>query len=119
MPFRIIGYDGAAYRSQLQQERTKILPVITIVLYFGTDRHWRSGKNIKSLMEIPTGLDEFVSDYQIKVFEVAWLSEEQIRRFRSDTTGSEKFTDSHFRLFFLIKKNSPLQNNNLFLRQYR
>ena len=84
MPFRIIGYDGAAYRSQLQQERSKILPVVTIVLYFGTDRHWRSGKNIKSLMEIPTGLDEFVSDYQIKVFEVAWLSEEQIRRFRSD-----------------------------------
>ena len=84
MPFRIIGYDGTAYRSQLQQERSKILPVVTIVLYFGTDRHWRSGKNIKSLMEIPTGLDEFVSDYQIKVFEVAWLSEEQIRRFRSD-----------------------------------
>ena len=84
MPFRIIGYDGAAYRSQLQQERSKILPVVTIVLYFGTDRHWRSGKNIKSLMEIPTGLDEFVSDYQIKVFEIAWLSEEQIRRFRSD-----------------------------------
>ena len=84
MPFRIIGYDGTAYRSQLQQERSKILPVVTIVLYFGTDRHWRSGKNIKSLMEIPTGLDEFVSDYQIKVFEVAWLSEEEIRRFRSD-----------------------------------
>ena len=84
MPFRIIGYDGAAYRSQLQQERTKILPVVTIVLYFGTDRHWRSGKNIKSLMEIPTGLDEFVSDYQIKVFEVAWLSEEQISYFQSD-----------------------------------
>lgn len=84
MPFRIIGYDGAAYRSQLLQERTKILPVVTVVLYFGTDRHWRSGKNIKSLMEIPTGLDEFVSDYQIKVFEVAWLSEEQISYFRSD-----------------------------------
>ena len=84
MPFRIIGYDGAAYRSQLQQERSKILPVVTIVLYFGTDRHWRSGKNIKSLMEIPTGLDEFVSDYQIKVFEIAWLSEEQISYFQSD-----------------------------------
>ena len=84
MPFRIIGYDGAAYRSQLQQEKSKILPVVTIVLYFGTDRHWRSGKNIKSLMEIPTGLDEFVSDYQIKVFEVAWLSEEQISYFQSD-----------------------------------
>ena len=35
-------------------------------------------------MEIPTGLDEFVSDYQIKVFEVAWLSEEQISYFQSD-----------------------------------
>ncbi len=84
MPFCIIGYDGAAYRSQLQQNRKKILPVVTIVLYFGTDRHWRSGKNIKSLLEIPAGLDEYVSDYQIKVFEVAWLSEEQISHFRSD-----------------------------------
>ena len=84
MPFRIIGYDGAAYRSQLQQNRKKILPVVTIVLYFGTDRRWRSGKNIKSLLEIPAGMDEYVSDYQIKVFEVAWLSEEQISHFRSD-----------------------------------
>ena len=84
MPFRIIGYDGAAYRSQLQQNRKKILPVVTIVLYFGTDRRWRSDKNIKSLLEIPAGLDEYVSDYQIKVFEVAWLSKEQISHFRSD-----------------------------------
>ena len=47
MPFRIIGYDGAAYRNQLQQERRKMLPVVTIVLYFGTDRHWSSRKKIK------------------------------------------------------------------------
>ena len=53
MPFRIIGYDGATYRSQLQQERKKMLPVVTIVLYFGTDRHWNSRKKIKELMEIP------------------------------------------------------------------
>ena len=52
MPFRVIGYDGTAYRSQLLEERKKILPVVTIVLYFGTDRHWNSKKNIKSLMEI-------------------------------------------------------------------
>lgn len=48
MPFHVIGYDGAAYRSQLLEERKKILPVVTIVLYFGTDRHWNSEKNIKS-----------------------------------------------------------------------
>ena len=44
MPFRVIGYDGTAYRSQLLEERKKILPVVTIVLYFGTDRHWNSEK---------------------------------------------------------------------------
>ena len=84
MPFRIIGYDGAAYRNQLQQERRKMLPVVTIVLYFGTDRHWSSRKKIKELMEIPRCLDMYVNDYQMHVFEVAWLTEEQISRFHSD-----------------------------------
>ena len=84
MPFRIVGYDGAAYRSQLQQERKKMLPVVTIVLYFGTDRHWNSRKKIKELMEIPRCLDTYVNDYQMHVFEVAWLTEEQISHFHSD-----------------------------------
>ena len=84
MPFRIVEYDRAAYRSQLQQERKKMLPVVTIVLYFGTDRHWNSRKKIKELMEIPRCLDTYVNDYQMHVFEVAWLTEEQISHFRSD-----------------------------------
>ena len=84
MPFRIVGYDGAPYRSQLQQERKKMLPVVTIVLYFGTDRHWNSRKKIKELMEIPRCLDTYVNDYQMHVFEVAWLTEEQISHFHSD-----------------------------------
>ena len=84
MPFRIVGYDGAAYRSQLQQERKRMLPVVTIVLYFGTDRHWNSRKKIKELMEIPRCLDIYVNDYQMHVFEVAWLTEEQISHFHSD-----------------------------------
>lgn len=36
MPFRVIGYDGMAYRGQLQEKRKKVLPVVTVVLYFGT-----------------------------------------------------------------------------------
>ena len=84
MPFRVIGYDGTAYRSQFLEERKKILPVVTIVLYFGTDRHWNSKKNIKSLMEIPEGLDKLVNDYSMQVFEIAWLTEEEIERFQSD-----------------------------------
>lgn len=84
MPFRIIGYDGTAYRSQLQDKRKEILPVMTIVLYFGTEHRWYGKRNIKGLMKIPEGLDDYINDYKMQVFEVAWLTEEQISRFRSD-----------------------------------
>ena len=84
MPFRIIGYDGAAYRSQLLENRKEILPVMTIVLYFGTDHHWYGKKNIKGLMKIPEGLEEYINDSEMKVFEIAWLTEEEIERFQSD-----------------------------------
>ena len=53
MPFRAIGYDGATYRSQLQAKKKEIVPVVTIVLYFGTEERWTTAKNIKSLMTIP------------------------------------------------------------------
>ena len=35
-------------------------------------------------MEIPRCLDTYVNDYQMHVFEVAWLTEEQISHFHSD-----------------------------------
>ncbi len=38
MPLRILGYDGASYRSQLQKKRKRPVAVLTIVLYFGTDK---------------------------------------------------------------------------------
>ena len=50
MPFRIIGYDGTAYRSQLQDKRKEILPVMTIVLYFGTEHRWYGKRNINDLV---------------------------------------------------------------------
>ena len=91
MPFRIIGYDGTAYRSQLQDKRKEILPVMTIVLYFGTEHRWYGKRNIKGLMKIPEGLDDYINDYKMQVFEVAWLTEEQISRFRSDFKIVENF----------------------------
>ena len=84
MPFRIVGYDGASYRSQLLEERKEILPVMTIVLYFGTNRHWYGKKNIKGLMKIPEELNDYINDYEMKVFEIAWLTEAEINRFHSD-----------------------------------
>lgn len=36
MPLRILGYDGASYRSQLLKDASgELYPVVTIVLYFG------------------------------------------------------------------------------------
>lgn len=98
MPVRLLGYDGAAYRSQLLGQNKKIVPVITIVLYFGMD-HWTAPKNLKNLLDIPEGLDAYVNDYGIHVFEIAWLSEKQIARFKSDFGVVARF--------FVEKKKNP------------
>ena len=88
MPARIIGYDGASYRSQLLKStgrlpKKKLTPVVTIVLYFGLTR-WNQPKNLKGILDIPTGLEDFVSDYKINVFEIAFLPEEKVDKFKSD-----------------------------------
>ncbi len=83
MVFRIIGYDGAAYRSQLLNEGSERFPVITIVLYFG-DRHWKAPRKISKVVEVPEKLKPYFSDYKINVFEISWLSDEQVAMFQSD-----------------------------------
>ena len=54
------------------------------MLYFGTKKRWNKNKSIKEILHIPEGLDEYVNDYKINVIEVAWLSEEQLKLFKSD-----------------------------------
>ena len=81
-----------------------MLPVVTIVLYFGTDRHWNFRKKIKELMEIRRCLDTYVNDYQMHVFEVAWLTEEQISHFRSDFKVVANF--------FVQKRKNKVSSNN-------
>ena len=82
MPVRIFGYEGANYRSQLDHET--IVPVISLVLYFGTERRWQKPRNLKALLSIPDGLEDYVNDFHIHVFEIAWLPDEQINQFTSD-----------------------------------
>ncbi len=89
MPIRCISYDGAAYRSQLNDEKAEKngrkarYPVVTLVLYFGTKR-WNKPKSLHELLDIPKALKPFVSDYRINVFEIAWLEPEQVELFQSD-----------------------------------
>lgn len=83
MALRIIGYDGADYRGQLLAKgKRERYPVVTMVLYFGQG-HWKK-RNLLSRLEIPEELKQYVSDYRINVFEIAWLTPEQVRLFKSD-----------------------------------
>lgn len=112
MVSRVIGYDGSSYRTQvlnIESERRnlkklhkeqkisdteyinkiktvneQIAPVVTIVLYFGTEQHWTAPKSLKEVLDIPDGLDPFINDYKMHVFEVAWLSDEHISNMKSD-----------------------------------
>ena len=93
LPLRIIGYDGAAYRSQIPprgkrkkvaQSQKPYYPIITMVLYFGTKQKWEKNISIKEVIPIPNGLEEFVSDYKINVFNLAWLTDDEIEKFQSD-----------------------------------
>lgn len=83
IPLRIIGYDGAAYRSELLSGRKERYPVITLVLYFGMNR-WTKPHSLSECMDIPEYLEPYVSDYKINVFEIAYLTKEQVSRFQSD-----------------------------------
>ncbi|WP_405379321.1 Rpn family recombination-promoting nuclease/putative transposase [Phascolarctobacterium sp.] len=88
MPLRIIGYDGAAYRTQLLNKKVlsrteKRYPVISIVLYSGKKR-WKSNRSLKECLKVPPILEPFVNDYKVNVFELAHLTEEQIKFFQSE-----------------------------------
>lgn len=84
MPLRILSYDGAAYRNQLNQGRKqKLHPVITLVLYFG-DGEWNRSKTLLGCLNVPDRLKPYVSDYKMNLFEISKLTDEQISAFRSD-----------------------------------
>lgn len=85
MVLRIMEYDGAEYRAQLlkdgQEER---YPVVTLVLYFRFDRRWTYLSELRKRLQIPDGFKKYVSDYQINLFEIAYLTDEQLDMFESD-----------------------------------
>jgi hypothetical protein len=98
MPLRIIGYDGARYRDQYQEYREipdekhsgkmkkeylKHYPVISIILYFGTEP-WQYPTNLKGCFDCPDYLEPYVKDYEMNLFQIAYLSEETLLQFTSD-----------------------------------
>lgn len=88
MPIRIIGYDGTAYRDQMNRDEVdkpkERYPVVTLVLYFGYVKRWDKPLNLKECFKIPQELEPFVNNYKVNLFEIAWLPDETINMFKSD-----------------------------------
>ena len=84
MPLRVICYDGSAYRAQLSAKEQTLYPVVTLVLYMGTAKHWDTPKNLKQCFEVDKRINKYVHDYEINVIELAWLTDEQIMKFKSE-----------------------------------
>ena len=78
---RLISYDGASYRAELSLKER--YPVITIVLYFG-NTHWESNRTLHEAVSVPDALRPYVNDYKINLFEIAFMSDDEISRFHSD-----------------------------------
>lgn len=95
IPLRIIGYDGASYRDQIRYEKDNkglrkktvdACPVVTLVLYFGYTERWNKAKTVHEALgdKLLPELKPFVSDYKINIFEIAWLTPDQVKEFNSD-----------------------------------
>ena len=102
MPLRVISYDGAEYRAQLirdicsqdggdgdiistkKRRDIKRYPVVTLVLYFGYEKPWSSSKSLLDRLTVSDALKPYVQDYRINVFEIAYLTPEQVKLFQSD-----------------------------------
>lgn len=61
----------------------KMGPVITLVLYFGTEP-WSGPTSLHDMLDLPGELKEYVPDYKINLVQVAFLPDETIAQFQSD-----------------------------------
>ena len=84
MPLRIFGYEGADYRKQLLNDNNERYFVITIVLYYGTDKRWKTPLDLFERLNIPDEYKPFVNNCKINLLELAWLTDEEASYFKSD-----------------------------------
>ena len=87
MPIRVMGYDWMTYDRQLNEgheSERKIIPVYTVVLYFGYNKQWTAPRSLRDYFEVPKSLEPFFNDYPIHVIELAWLTDEEIEALSGD-----------------------------------
>lgn len=85
LPIRAIGKDSAEYGFRLAggYTRDELYPAVTLVLYLGFE-HRNKPKRLMECMDIPEIPAPYVNDYRIDLFEIAWLTPEDVKLFKSD-----------------------------------
>ncbi len=61
----------------------ELCKVQTLVLYFG-DKRWNVSRSLEDTFKKKNNIDNELNNYKINVFEIAYLTEEQIEMFQSD-----------------------------------
>ena len=86
MVLRVLGYDGAEYRYQCLKENLNQpkYPVVTLVLYFGYKHRWNAATTLYDTVEVPEEFKPYVQNVGINLFEIAYLTDEQVKLFKSD-----------------------------------
>lgn len=104
MPIRVMSYDAAEYRAQLARGNgnksgrnkgnrnrrryhttKRIYPVLTLVVYLNHDERWTGPLTLKECLDIHPDIDPYIYDYGINLYEIAWMSMEEVnRRFHGD-----------------------------------
>ena len=60
--------DGHEFVSGIKKN-DKFVPIITLVLYFGTDKAWDGAERLHEMLDIADELKPFVPEYKINVFD--------------------------------------------------
>ena len=133
MVLRVYGYDGVEYRNQCTEENRKhpAYPVITLVLYFGTDHRWKAPKTLYNTVHLSDELKPYVTNVKINVFNIAWLTPEQVSQFKSDfrivadyftqVRKTGKYTGSQDKIehiYQVLKLLSVMQNDDRFIKAW-
>ena len=61
-------WNSHEYLSRMKKEQ-KFVPIITLVLYMGTDKPWDGARSLYELLEIEERLKPFVNDYKLNLYD--------------------------------------------------
>lgn len=140
MPQRVMGYDYAAYEEQIRDladqnkargkpatvkrihDDQRLAPVITAVLYWGTEE-WTRPLKLYDMLEFPFGLEEiikpFVADYPINLIQMTKLSKEDRGRLTSDFRLLAEYValkdDLEMLTHYMREQNQPIRHPEEFL----